>query len=312
MTRSALEASIVPPRTTSAARARRPASERTGRRAGRGLAGCLGVAGSLLLGGCVVTTYQPIAGLNHPVVVDPTRANLQDTRIDVVCLPGAGFGVPDANALCNRLRSLFENQGALVTAGIDASDADLPAGDAAPRAVHLTMQIASREVRKGYHPLTWAFTAASFTLFPGVSEVTFEQDVTVRDHTGFLLARDTLQGRLVHRFGAGIWLTTSISDLFRPKEEKLRRGAAGRDLSSDVYRQLSQLAFDARVHADVLRVAGPRPGPAAPRDPLPGLPARLPGLPAPAAPEPAAPAPAVQEAAPADAAPAPLEPVERP
>lgn len=309
VTASGQEANIVPPSTTSSAATRHRARDVAWRRTVAPAARAL-FAGSVLLAapGCIVTTYQPIAGLNHPVVVDPTRPNLRDTHLDVVCLPGEGFPATDANALCNRLRTLFENQGARVSTGLDRADADR-SDDDTPRPVHLTVEIASRDVRKAYHPLTWAFTAASFTLFPGVSERTFEQEVTIRDATGFLLVRDTLRGRLVHRFGAGIWLATAVSDLFRPPGEKLGRGAAGRDLSDDVYRQLSQLAFDARVHAQVLRVASPRPGPAAPRDLLPG-PAALPGIAEPAAPIPLAPAPA--EPVPLTAEPAPPMPAEAP
>lgn len=270
------EASIVPPHTTAATGGpsdRAPCDRPRARWIGVVLA-------CALASGCMMV-YQPVRGLQRPVVVDPTHPNLRDTRIDLVCRPEGGVRLADANVLCQRVGQLFENQGALVNTGVDEDDR----GEAPvePRAVHLRMQIASRKVNESYHPLTWFLYAASFTVVPAVTEQTFAQDITVRDAAGSLLARETLEGRLVHRYGVGNWVATVLTDLFRPREQRIGGDAAEEDLSNDVYRQLSQIAFDARVHAQVLRVAAPAPGPApAPRS---APPAALPGLePVPAAP----------------------------
>lgn len=212
--------------------------------------------------GCV-TVYQPMSGLHSPVIVETTRPNLRDTRIDLACVPGGGLSVSDATALCGRVQRLFENQGALVTSGMQLTrdPAGTPEEAASPPSVHLTMEITSRKVHESNHPLTWMFSFSTFTLVPAVTELTFAQDVTIRDASGFLLVKETLQGRIVRRFGAGTWLVTHIGDLWRPEDRDLGGDAANRDLSRDLYRRLSQLAFDARIHADVLRIAAPAPAP---------------------------------------------------
>ena len=104
----------------------------------------------------------------------------------------------------------------------------------------------------------WALCYASFTLVPAVSEFTFAQDAVVRDGSGFLLATDTVQGRIVRQFGGSVWLGNRILDrLIREDADEVTRDAAKNDLSDDLYRQLSQMVYNAKVQWQVLQEASP-------------------------------------------------------
>jgi len=83
-----------------------------------------------------------------------------------------------------------------------------------------------------------------------------------------VLAADSLQGRFLNYFGLGVWGVNATLDLLvRSKEEKFTGGHANREFSDDLYRQLTQLAFDAHMRSLVLRgfapTATPAPAPAA-------------------------------------------------
>lgn len=194
----------------------------------------LALLAALLCGGCTVVVYQPMSGLHRPVAVDPSRPNFTDVDIEVRCPPGGAVDATEAGALCRRVARLFENQGARVeihTPGAPAADPE-PDGEApaTPRTalrVELTARILHREITD------WLF-------WEHVSDYTVAQDVVIRDETGFMLARDTLTGRFVKRWGF-------FSD-------------ADEDFSIDFYAQLSQLALNARVRRRVL-AEGRLPGP---------------------------------------------------
>ena len=93
---------------------------------------------------------------------------------------------------------------------------------------------------------------------PAVTESSFAQDVTIRDGTGFLLSTDTLEGRLLRRFGVGAWATNKLLNrTVRSEDEKITPDSAKEDLSADLYRQLSQLVFNAKVQWRVQQEATP-------------------------------------------------------
>jgi hypothetical protein len=216
--------------------------------------------------GCIVRVYQPMSGLHRPVVVDPRLPNFQDVKLDIHCVPDGLLNGQEASALCQKVGLLFENQGALVRThisegrfededyegGPDSEEgAEVPADAEPPTA--LTLELRAREVHSSNDPLSWAFCLASLTIVPAITEATFVQDVVIRDGSGFLLVSDSLEGRLVRRFGAGPWVGNAIADLWRAEEDKLSGERASRDLSDDLYLQLSQLAFNAKMHAEVLQ-----------------------------------------------------------
>jgi hypothetical protein len=214
-----------------------------------------------------------MSGLHRPVVVDPRLPNFPDTRMDVHCVPGDFLSNEETGALCQKVGALFEMQGALVTTHLSAgrSEDDVvdeapteaadgeegpPVDDAAPR-TELTLELRSRRLHVSRHPLSWALCVASFTLLSGVTEYTFAQSVVIRDGSGFLLLSDSLEGRIVRRFGFGSWAGNAVFDLWREDADKLTGDVADRNLSADLYQQLSQLVFNAKMHAEVLQQASP-------------------------------------------------------
>ncbi len=220
----------------------------------------LAVVGST--SGCV-RVYQPMSGLHEPVLVDTRVANFQDVSLTVHCVPGDLLSRYEASALCRQVGRLFENQGAVVrtvtTVGIldDGLQGDAlserPEGAVEPT-TDLTLEIRSRQVHKSHYPLSWVLSVGTFTLLPGVREATFAQDVTIRDEHGFLLVSDSLQGRLTERFGLGPWVGHKILDItVRDDDNKLTGDAAERELSTDMYGQLSQLTFNAKVQWMILQ-----------------------------------------------------------
>lgn len=206
--------------------------------------------------GCVVRFYQPMSTLVQPVVVDPQAVNFPDLALDVRCVPGDALDLTAASRLCRNVRLLFEQQGAQVTTGTTprgaTSDADLEDDAGPPRPIRLTLELRARVVHRATDPLSWIVCLGTFTVVPAVSEYTFAQDIVIRDETGFLLADESLRGRLVTRSGAGVWLGNHLLDLTRPRDARVTGNAASVDLSTDLYGQLSQLVFNAQLQAQVL------------------------------------------------------------
>lgn len=242
------------------------------------------------MGGCV-HVYQPMSGLHEPVVVDPQMPNFEGMYLTVRCLPGDFVNRQETSALCRKVATLFENQGATVNTVQSLGQADeIRWGQAAPEAQvddsnpnptnDLTVELRGRQLHQAKYPVSWAMCVSTFTLFPGISESTFAQDVVIRDGNGFLLVSDTLKGRLIRRFGLGTWVGNKILDLtWRKDDDKLTGEAANEDLSRDLYGQLSQLTFNAKVQ---WQIAQESTGVMAPLVP-----------PAPAVPPPAVPVPEV-------------------
>lgn len=213
--------------------------------------------------GCV-HTYQPISGLHRPVVVDVTAPNLEGVALTVVCHPGDWMNSGEARLLCERVGRLFENQGAQVVTVVpgrrsrDEEVGDTEIDEEKPPTTDLVLELRTRRLHTSNDPLTWVACFATATLLPAVTENTFAQDVVVKDATGFLLATDSLQGRLVRTFGVGPWLGHKIADRFwRRKEEEIGGDAAHRDLSADFYGQMSQVVFNATMRWRVLQEATP-------------------------------------------------------
>ncbi len=212
--------------------------------------------------GCV-TVYQPLMSLQRPVVVDPQLANFQGRRVLIRCVSDTHLAPPDAQSLCLKLRSLFAVQGA--EAVMDVPIEGMPFGARPPATPpDLTIEVRSRLLHEGNSKLLWILSVATFTLVPTIAELTFAQDVTIRDASGFVLASDSLQGRFIEYFGLGIWAVNSTLDfLVREEEEKLTGRQAKEEFTRDFYRQISQLAFDAHMRSLVLRGFQPQPAPPA-------------------------------------------------
>lgn len=218
----------------------------------RWLRACVSSLLAMLASGCV-TVYQPLVSLQRPVAVDPQLANFEGQRVLVRCIPGDYLQPSDAVQLCRSVRTLFANQGAQVDVEVPRPGASALDEQEGPKA-DLIIDLKARLVHEENNGLLWTLSGLTFTLVPAITEFTFAQEVTILDSSGFQLASDTLQGRFVRYFGAGLWAVNGVLDLFvRSDAEDLTGDAAKKDFSRDFYGQLSQLAFNARMRSWVMR-----------------------------------------------------------
>lgn len=217
--------------------------------------------------GCV-HTYQPMSGLHDPVIVDIQAPNFTDVNLTIHCIPGVDLSPQEASVLCENVGVLFRNQGAKVRTVTtsralqdDALGGELgesAAEEDAEAPTDLLLELRGRRLNESNDPLLWALCYASLTMVPAVSEFTFAQDAVVRDGSGFLLSTDTVQGRIVRQFGGSVWLGNRILDrLVREERDEVTGDAAKNDLSEDLYRQLSQMVYNAKVQWQVLQAASP-------------------------------------------------------
>src|SRR5262249_25429186 len=139
-----------------------------------------------------------------------------------------------------------------------AALADATAGSARP---DLVIDLRSRQTHVNSNGLLTFVSVITLTLVPMVTEQSFAIDVAVRDPSGFVLASDTYEGRMVEYVGVGLWLVRQAAEVLD------RTGArpfdASKEMSNDLYAQLCQLGFHARVRRDVLRGFAPSSGQAA-------------------------------------------------
>ncbi|MBN2801252.1 MAG: hypothetical protein JXX28_19080 [Deltaproteobacteria bacterium] len=196
--------------------------------------------------------------------MDPTAPNLSDVRMAVYCVPGPALSRWETNKLCQRVSTLFEHQGALVTTvegpAADGED-DALTDDERPvmeAPIALRMELRSRDLYTNNASLSWAISLMTATVLPAVEESAFAVDVVIRDGSGFLLASESLQGRLITRYGVGTWAANRAADTYwRREDQRLFGDISSHDLSEDLYRQLSQLAYNARVQRQVLEARAP-------------------------------------------------------
>ena len=212
--------------------------------------------------GCI-HVYQPMTGFHGPVVVDPQAPNFEGMALTVFCDRGDLLTAAEAKSLCRHVGTLFEIQGAEVTTytsgeQLNAFDVGEPdpsedeEGDAP--VADLTLELRSRKLHVSNDAVSWALFLMSSTLVPAITESSFAVDVVIRDESGYVLVSDSLQGRLVRRLGLGAWGTNKVLDWFwREEEDRIASSdAAHRDLSADLYGQLSQLTFNAKMHWEML------------------------------------------------------------
>ncbi|MEQ9498562.1 MAG: hypothetical protein RIT81_16925 [Deltaproteobacteria bacterium] len=232
--------------------------------------------------GCVAV-YQPLSGMHDPVVVDPTLGNLHDVRILVHCVPQEILD-GEAGLLCQRIKTLFENQGAEVrtvtSIGRSAEDetfeAPVEAEPSKPEQAepgseaktegakeekappprirpHLIVELRARHLHEHVDYPMWTLSWFTGTLAPGISENTFVQEVVIRGPRGSLLGQGELKGRIVRYFGLGYWAVNGLLDLlFRDDDEELSDSNLSDQLSTDLYGQLSQMVFNANMRRRVL------------------------------------------------------------
>lgn len=192
--------------------------------------------------GCV-TVYQPLRGLQKPVVLNTEAANFEGLRVQVRCPAGTFVKGGEANKMCRKVEKVFANQGA--TIANQAND---------PKKPDLIVEIESRLIADDTDRVFSLLCIASGTLIPWINDTSLAEDVTIRDGSGFLLATESYQARFVSYFGLAVWVANAFMDLFlRTPEEKLLGKSQSLAVSKDFFSQLSQLAFHARTRALVLK-----------------------------------------------------------
>lgn len=197
--------------------------------------------------GCVTVVYQPLRGLQRPVMLGLDEANFEGVHVQVRCPPGPFVQAGDAQKACRKVQQVFSNQGAV----IDPVGTVGQPGVARP---DLIIDIESRLLSDETDRLLGLLCIATYTLVPWVTDTSFTQDITIRDGDGTLLLADSLPARFVTYTGVGVWAVNALLDVFaRPASERLSGDAQFAVFSQDFYAQLSQLAFHARTRALVLR-----------------------------------------------------------
>lgn len=222
---------------------------------------------ALFAPGCI-HVYQPLEGLHTPVVVDPTAPNFDDLQLTVFCADDGWLNYAERSGLCRKLGVLFENQGARVQTFLSAAEASTDALDGGPLDdderpepdADLVLELRSRKIYQNNPTLSWLLFSLTSTILPGVEERHFAIDATVRDGNGFLLATETFEGRVVSKYGVGTWVVNKLADAtWRDRSQRLSGDTASQELSRDLYGQLSQLMFNAKMQWRVLRESDPTP-----------------------------------------------------
>jgi hypothetical protein len=220
------------------------------------------IAVAIFASGCAssmatVTVYQPLSSLQKPTALHVSESNFAGQRMLIRCVPstdGKYHKPADAQRLCVKLSSLFTNQGAQVDIAVPQRG-----GGAVPELVNgarpdLIVEVTTRLLHEKNPAFLWAACVLSCSVIPAYHEQSIAQDISIRDADGFELASDSLQARFVEYQGGGIWVVNKALDLtVREEPEHLTGNAAGKEFSRDFYRQVNQLAFNARVRAAVLR-----------------------------------------------------------
>lgn len=196
-----------------------------------------------------------MGALQRPTVIDTRVGNFPGLRIQINCHTGGPLDSSYARILCRRLAVLLSNQGAVVRTNqedaLPAPDDDAP-DEANQPDFDLRMDLRARRVHLQHNYLLWGISLATLTLFPTTGVKTIAQDIVIRDSTGFLLASETLQARLVRHVGAGYWLLNTILNwVAREDGERLGEEATKKDFSRDFYTQISQMVLNSWMRLSV-------------------------------------------------------------
>jgi hypothetical protein len=214
--------------------------------------------------GCV-TVYQPLTALQAPTAIVRATDNFEGQRILLQCVPSEDFkpseGRVAAQEMCTKLNALFSGQGAQVETTIPGAGSVSLGQPVATARPDLVIQVRSRELHRANPALMWALCIASCSVVPAYREATHAIDVSIRDAEGFELVSESYQARFVEYVGGGVWLVNRTLDATVREEDEQVIGKAQRDFSRDLYQQLTQLAFNARVRSSVLRSFEPTSAP---------------------------------------------------
>lgn len=218
---------------------------------------------SVGLSGCAAiyktyAVYQPLSGLHEPAVVDPAALNFEDVSLTVRCFRGE-LSRSQSDSLCEKVSALFENQGAKVytvdgdgpaddSVGDMDEDEVVEGADGGPPRTDLVLELRSRQVSQSVDRVSWMAFSSTFSIYPGEKEFVFAQDVVVRGGDGVLLSTESLQGRVVERIGLAMSLFAEVKDgLSKDPAYVPMEKVAAAELSADLYQQLSQIVYNAKL-----------------------------------------------------------------
>ena len=250
---------------------------------------------TVVTSGCV-TLYEPMGSLQRPTLLNPADPTFAGSRILLRCLPGEDLPAGDAEKVCRNLSQSLRNQGAdtetIVPRALDEGQGRLAFDGVG---ADFTIEVGSKTEHRYDHPALAIFTVFTFTAIPSVEEETYAQEITVRGKNQVVLASDTMRARFVTYTGCLVWSINWLLDTaFRDDDDDLTGDIGKQTFSRDFYRQVSQLAWNARVRSDVLGLTSPTVRQASPPpSPIAAVPAvpPAPSSPAPARSPPPAPAP---------------------
>lgn len=225
----------------------------------------------ILCSGCTASIYHPLTGFHRPVALEPRADTFKGLNLEITCLPSETLERSDAERLCRHARRLFAEQGALVQTSTRAGAGGNPMGQAAdvqqPKGPTLKIDLSARIRRDDPNVVSWFLAIYTLTLVPAVTEHVFIQDVVVRDDSGFLLAKDTWEGRIIDYLGVGFWTVNfALDHTVREPADVVTGDACEKNFSRDFDRQLTQIVFNARARWALLQESSgpPSQGAAAP------------------------------------------------
>lgn len=233
------------------------------------------------LSACVTVVYHPLGAIRQPLAIQYSENNFKEFSIRLICEVGPLLTSQDANKLCGNLSAHFEEQGAKVFVGpndtgedaesdVSASEADgtsektsqnktaegsSPPEKASDRKVHLTAELSAKRVRHERHGWLGILFIYSLSLIPIVEEFTDEQRITIRGDDGIVLKEETFQMRFIEYTGLGYMaLNAAANFLFRSNAEQITDDTAGRQMTSDLRAQMSQLILNAGMRQHAIRM----------------------------------------------------------
>ncbi|MEM6733961.1 MAG: hypothetical protein AAF658_20530 [Myxococcota bacterium] len=216
--------------------------------------GCrLIVAACLFLGSGCMTVYHPLRGLQRPTLVELNAPNFAQTAIELRCIEGGALDRDGARRLCQFIRQVFENQGATVFDRTEIAFADAEDLEA-ESPTELIVELRSRETASDVNYSSQFLSVVTLTLVPAIREESVAQTVIIRDAGGRELAQETLEWRMRHYVGIGIVGVNYLLDVTaRDEDDTLTGDVADERFSRDLYRQVSQIAFNAKQRLDLTR-----------------------------------------------------------
>jgi hypothetical protein len=192
--------------------------------------------------GCIsVYHYQPLGGMRRSYLVSYQEQNFKGLSLRLKCLKSATIDAFQAEELCEKMRVLFESQGALIK---DASNKETE--DDSQQKPDLSIVFSAKKIYDVENSWLWPVSFFTFTLIPVEQEFAVEQSMQIVDGSGQLLKTENFQARFVWVWGLGYWAINGLLNwTVRSDFENVTEETVKRDFSQDFYSQVSQTLYNA-------------------------------------------------------------------